>query len=315
MPHEKPGASWGCSKKGCLGCLALLLLAALIVAAILTAERSREPDPISQEILRELPVARFPLEEGPKPIVGQGPLGHVQLAISAAQIVVRPGKPGDPIRVEADYDASVWTLAERFTERDDGDWNFELRVAPRAGYLSLLLHPGRAQNPPRVLLLLPPGCPLALGGKVGPGGSDLELGGLSITQVALELGAGEHSLSFEEPTSEPLELVQLAAFMGSLRVSGLGNASPEKIRLTSRAGETHIDLRGAWRGNGDVGIRCGVGECQVRVPDDVGLDILRAHVLFGDQRVRIDDNRILPPDAPRLTLSVQAIAGDLRIRD
>ena len=316
MTQEKTGATRGCFKGGCLGCLGLLLLAALAVAAIVATSRFHEPDPRSQEIVQELPaVAHFPLESGPSSLVpGEGPVGRVRLAISAAQIDVVPGQPGDPIRVEADYDGSVYSLAERFTEQENGDWEFELRFAPRAGFLSLLLHPDRDQSP-RVVLLLPPDWPLELGGEVSTGASYLELGGLSITQVSLELGAGDHSLSFHEPTPEPVSLVELDASMGSLRVDGLGNASPDKIRIKSRAGEVRIDLRGDWRGDSDVGIRCGLGECRIRVPDDVGLDIDDLSVTFGDKQLRIDQDRVLPPEAPRLTLSVHALAGEVQIKD
>ena len=62
--------------------------------------------------------------------------------------------------------------------------------------------------------------PFALEGRVGIGESIIELGGLSVLAVDLDLGTGSHTMKFDEPTPAPIDSFDLTASIGELRVSG-----------------------------------------------------------------------------------------------
>jgi hypothetical protein len=43
-----------------------------------------------------------------------------------------------------------------------------------------------------------------------------------------------------------------------------------------------IDLKGAWLRDAEVSVRCGIGLCLVRVPQDVGLEVLSTDITLGE---------------------------------
>ena len=135
-----------------------------------------------------------------------------------------------------------------------------------------------------------------------------------IAEIDLEFGIGEHVLSFAEPLPLPMKRLRLDTSIGVLAVDSLGNASPRLVELRHTVGETRIDLHGSWRTDADVQIWCGIGECDVRVPDDVNVELERASVLIGESGSSLRRDRPQPnPAAPTLKLSVSAQIGELKV--
>lgn len=339
----------GWLKGGCIGCLALAALGVLAIGLGVVFElrqAAREPEIETVERSIELPgqaaieadgtvadgtVATDtgaveqppgggaladmpdipPIQTSPALGVENDTMaGRLVLDLSAGTFVIRPGEPGEPMRLEADFDTGSFEVEESFDSDDTGGWIYRVSFGPKGGFFGLLR--GK-ENRNHLELVVPRGRPLSIEGDIGLGRSEIDLGGLWLDSVDLELGAGEHELEFSEPTRRPLELLQLKGSMGELTLRGVGNASPKKVAVEQGFGESSIDLRGPWLQDSEVDVDFGFGACRVRLPEGVRVEVERGEVSMGEQRVVRRDEDDLPPDAPTLVIRASGSAGELRI--
>lgn len=306
------GGKRGCLRTGLVGCglaAGVGLIGLVVVAALALVAATREVRIEEVDAVRRVPSA----EEIPPPsaALAGGRPGRVVLDVRWARFSIRAGLAGDPLRLEGSYDARGFDLTEGYEEAAGGGWIYRVRLVPRG--LALFYDDEDAPN--RLRLTLPPDTPIALEGAIGTGQSDLALGGLWLTAVDLELGIGEHEIGFDEPLREPLERFRLDTSLGELRVLSLGNASPATVDVSHSIGEVEIDLSGDWRRDATASVRCGIGECSVRLPRDVRVDLSRPSVLIGEVDAPPPRDRILGPDVPTLALSVSGRIGEVQIRD
>jgi hypothetical protein len=312
-------------KYGCFGCLALaggmvLILVLLGVAAWWQSGKERIPE--HRALTQSLPSTRSPeTYEGQDdrerfpgfrlddPAVA-GRAGRVELRLRAGSFRVEPGPEGSAIEVEASFDRNRFRLEQSYETGPDGGWTYHLEFGAK-GFLSLLgIGDG---DEPQVTVILPRGVPFHLRGDIGMGESKLELGGLWLTGAALDLGMGEHTVVFGEPLHAPMERLTVNGGMGELNLSAIGNASPERVEVRQRMGALTLDLTGRWQRDADVRTRCSLGECSVRVPDDVGVRLTRARVTIGERSGGLRDRPRPGPDAPELRIDASQSIGELRI--
>lgn len=323
----------GCFKKGCIGCGIGTLVLALIpvaVALLAIANRPGPEDLRSQELTQPLPALpsspsptaeALPGDEAASPqagtlesqelgstlVGGEEPVRLV-LRLSKGSFRVIPAPPGEPLRVEADYDAERFVLEQHW---DAEDRRYDVRFDSKGGWLSMS---GNRRGRERVTVHVPRGYPLIIEGKISMGESHLELGGLWVREVDLDLGMGAHEVSFSEPTSKPVERFSLDGSMGELNVTSLGNASPQKTRIDLSMGELDANLSGAWKLDAEVDVRCGMGECNVRTPDDVKVVVERASVGIGESRNRRrGEVTEFPAGTPTLTIRASGSIGEVTV--
>ncbi len=311
----------GCFRTGCFGCLGVLLLAVvlpLIWGFIEIARGVPEGERQTRDMARILPGGSAAPDAGQQVTVPPAALagGRVILDISMAEFSIEQGPAGDPIRVEADYDTRTYELVEEFTGEGELGWTYNLRFRPSVSWLRRLLA-GTDEQHGKVRLILPRGTPMSLAGNVGIGESKLELGGLWLTDVDLDIGIGSHTIRFSEPLPQPLEALRLDSSLGEVRVHGVGHASPHQVRLGHSVGEVRFDLRGDWRNDSEVEIACGIGECDVRLPgDEVNVELVRAAVTIGEARhPRREKLAQAPPGAPTLRVDISGTIGEVSVDD
>lgn len=319
------GKRSGCWKYGCLGCLGLvavgLVLGAVVIGLVLLAgskESRFEPVDLVQEAPRVRVERIHPDEAASSGLprlpdaLGSDGRGKIVLDVSMCRFDIEPGPAGEPIRVTGKYDVESFDLAQDYATDGENGWTYELSFR-RKGLLALFVEHEGTGN--RLRLIVPRDLAFALEGRVGIGESELELGGLNLLDVDLELGTGAHEVSFSEPVVEPLERLHLNGSIGETRVYGVGNASPASFRLSHSIGETTVDLRGPWRNDATVEYRCGIGACILRPPRDVGLVLEDAGVMIGESNLfRLQDWPEPPPGSPTLTLSMTGKLGEVRIQ-
>ena len=334
-------ADKGCFKKGCFGCLAVVVvliaipLLLMAMGFVMGAPEKRRESQVLEQILPELPVEPQSVEaepgapdpEGPgegefttdyveRPLmprfVGTPPTGRVELDLDMGDFTVEPGPADGGMRVEADYDTGTYELEERYEEQEDGTWVYQVRFRSKISWFRRLWGDNKVEN--NIKIIIPRGRPMEIGGKVGVGQSQIELGGLWLTDVELGLGTGEHQLSFSEPLVEPLPRLQVEGSVGEMRFLGIGNASPATTSIESKVGELRVDLTGDWRQDGEVDIQSSVGDCRVTLPDNAHVDIDRASISVGERRFDdLEPGEPLPEDAPTITLRVAGSVGELSI--
>jgi hypothetical protein len=149
------------------------------------------------------------------------------------------------------------------------------------------------------------------------GASTLDLGGLTLAAVDLKLGAGQHEVEFREPTVGPLALLQVDSSMGALRFSDVGNASPRRVEVELGMGQLDLDLAGAWRGDSEVELDVGMGDCLVRLPesDEASGIVKDTDVAFGERTIDGDVAEAdAPPGLPRVHIRATGAMGHIDIR-
>lgn len=318
----------GCLKIGCLGCLIVVGLPVVVISILFVIGMATGPDePIWEETAQshdlprvgsaELPRGGTELQQlSPQGIPGGG---VIRLNTTMMTLRIEPVDADEPLRLEADYDRASYDLEEKFVEEDDGGWVYDLDFDSRLGAIRSMFRTGKVQND--LVLYVPRGVKIKLEGNIGTGESVLELGGLSLTDIDLNVGTGSHRMKFSEPLPEPVESIVVRGGVGEMALTDVGNASPSKLRVDHSIGEFRIDLEGDWRNDAEVYASSSIGETRISLPDGgVKVDLRAGRVSIGetDRRglTRLErrlEEEPLPEGAPRITLHLSHSIGELRI--
>jgi hypothetical protein len=234
--------------------------------------------------------------------------GTVELDVRYAELIVVPGRPGEPIRLEADYDAAKFELEQSLVENAGGVWTYRLEFGLRRSlWLSMM---GTSSN--RLRLFLPPGVPFRVQGEVRMGAGEFELGGLAVRSVDLECRMGGLLLAFSDPLPEPMERLAVSGRMGGGEIGRLGNASPRLVSVEQRMGGFELDLRGAWRDDSTIRLDFGMGGASVLSTDEANVRIGERSVSMGD--LQVADLGEPDPALPTITIDVVGAMGGVDIR-
>lgn len=290
-------------KLGCLGVIAVVVLSAAWVGAIFGTAylRGQRELVVKQELSRELP-------DRPQQPAGEvAAAGRVVLDLTVGEFFVRPGAPGDPIRVDAKFDERSYRLTESWEEAADGIWIYRLLFEETSWFKDGGLRALLGGSFPRIEIRLPPDVPLALEGHFGKGGSELDLGGLWLTEVDLNAEKGGFNLYFAEPLAVPLERLAVHAKQGGASLRRIGNASPRRLEVVHRMGGLSVDLQGQWVCDSEIRIVSSMGGAGVVLPRDVSIEGLEDR-----------DLRLSPPSdpeipLPRLHMSISESFGEVKV--
>ena len=274
------GKSW--LKYGCFGCLGLVGLVVLLVAgAFGVALLQVRSEQVEEHILTPaVPLAAVaPETEAGEPgtlLPPQEGEGKVVLDLSHAEFDVVPGRPGEPLRVEATYDKKSYVLEETLETLEGLPWTYSVRFRRTAGSgLLNALKQLLGGTQPEVRVVLPVDVPLHLEARTGQGGVRMDIGGLWLKTADLDFSQGGFELRVSEPLRVPLERLTINGSMGGFAVSHLGNASPRRLEVDFSMGGMMLDLRGRWVNDSDISITTSMSGGVVRLPRDVvieGLD-------------------------------------------
>jgi hypothetical protein len=301
--------------------LVILLILAVIGLAMGVpdpdfVEQDRSADPPADSRVTGGPAAtpglarRFRTGETEIPVAAPG---RIVLDLSMGEFEVEAGLAGEPIRIEASYDQGSYELEESFDPGGRNGWEYRVEFGRSIAMFRQVFGPKQIRN--RVRIVIPRDLPFELEAELGLGESRLRLGGLWLVAADLQFGAGDHGVSFDEPTPVPLELFRADGSAGELRFSDIGNASPREVSITLSVGDSTVDLGGAWSVDSEVRISQGLGALAVRLPDDdVAVVLERARVMIGERRVRRSRERPEPPEeAPTVQVDVSSLVGEVRV--
>jgi len=279
-------------------CWALILIGAAIVG-------SRTESVVRQEFRREIdrPTSSDVQLTQPAPLVGEGLL---MLDFTVGDFVIQPGEIGEPIRVEAEFDTSSYSLEESFESGDGDGWVYRVTFRQtgliRDGGLRVLF----GASYPELRVFIPPDVPVALRGRFGKGGADLELGGLWLTDVDLELEKGGLDVNVGRPLVAPARSFRVHGKQGGMSTSLIGNASPAVVDIYWRQGGSSVDLRGHWVNDSEVSVRSRMGGNHIQLPRGVrieGLPGRRPLLAPSDEEVSL----------PTLRMSTSSAMGGQQI--
>ncbi len=336
------GGRRGCFKFGCFGCLLVLALVVGVPALLALVGLSLgSPDPNFEAVAQRQLLPEF-LEqtesdqgEAQEPASSLTDLedleggresnhlkldaelapprpGRVRISMEMGDFEVVSGPPEQGIRLEGDYDEATFDLIEDFQLQDDGSWTYSVELKNKVSWIRRIWGTHDVQN--ELKLILPRGYPMALEGSLQVGRSEIDLGGLWLTRVDLELKTGEHELRFSEPTARPVEEIAVDGAWGEIRIGSLGNASPRIASLKGLGGEFDVNLEGGWLRDAQVDVQFKFGQCNIRLPAQARVSIDRSRMSFGERRIRdLEASEELPEDAPTLHLELEGAFGEMRV--
>jgi hypothetical protein len=111
--------------------------------------------------------------------------------------------------------------------------------------------------------------------------SNLQLGGLSISHLDLDIGASDCEVSFDDPNQCKLERLIVDAGASSLYMDRLGNANFEELDFDGGVGSYEIDFSGDFKFDAEAYISVGLGSIDIFIPEHVGVRLLADGGLFS----------------------------------
>jgi hypothetical protein len=285
----------GCLRFGCLSVVIVVgaLLGWTVIVFGVAFVGSKTESVARQELRRDIdrPSAAATIRP-PEDLHGKG---RLILDFTVGEFSIRPGRAGEPIRVEANYDTSAYVLEETFESDANASWVYRLTFREtgviRDGGLRVLF----GASYPDLRVHIPPDVPIELLGRFGKGGADIELGGLWLTEIDLELEKGALDVNIGEPLVEPARTLRVHGKQGGMSMSRIGNASPSEVDIFWQQGGSSVDLRGEWVNDSEVTVRSRMGGNRLQLPRGVRIEGLPGRG-FGlgptDQEVSVPTLRI-----------------------
>jgi N-terminal domain of toast_rack, DUF2154 len=116
--------------------------------------------------------------------------------------------------------------------------------------------------------------PFDLNLAAGVSESRLEMAGLKIRRLRLRGGVGKTEVTFDKPTGQVLNSLDVESGVGELIIHGLGNAQVEQVDLKGGVGHTELDFTGELgTANMQARIKVGVGAVRLTIPREADVEI------------------------------------------
>jgi hypothetical protein len=229
---------------------------------------------------------------------------------------IKPGEPNGRVQVEGRFSEALYELTQR-TETQDGKARTTIRFRSKAPmWARMLAGMGNDDNNrPRLTLLIPPAVPIELSLNVTMGESRIDLGGLTLSDLELELSMGNHEVDFRQPVVDGVTRLRLNARMGDVRVVNLGNARAKSVDASGSMGNLTADLGGDWRpgSEAELSFTQSMGEVRVNVPTNVRLEADVRDSNGDIHKVPGDSDETKDPKAPVIKMRVSSSMGEARV--
>lgn len=188
----------------------------------------------------------------------------VRVEYGAGHLVVRPASPALLYQMEMRYDA------------DRTDPLYEYRADThtlRVGIEHHNYHFAGDEKGGDLRLGLARNVPVDLSMELGAVEADLDLSGLSLERMHLEIGASETSVRFDTLNRSRMKSLDMNVGAASVHVEHLGNANTPDVQVKVGVGSADLDFSGDWSGDMELSTQVALGSVTLRVPRDVGVRI------------------------------------------
>jgi hypothetical protein len=309
---------------GCFSIVAVIVLGVVIAVfwARATLAEHGDPNPTRNERTIALgePVVEAPDRAGTPGAAAKGaatggePL-RLTLDLEEGIFIIRPGPPAAQVKVEGTYAEGLFELTESHAAAQ-GRTTIRFRSkAPAWARMLGGMESGGPGGRPTVTVLIPAGVPIDLSLRVSLGESRIDLGGLTLRELGLDLSMGNHEVDFREPVVDVLRRVRLEARMGNISVDNLGNARAQTIDTSGSMGNLTVDLAGAWQpgAGADLSFTHSMGELTLNVPRQVRLETNVSSSMGQVNKDPAGAAEAAAPDAPVVRLRMSTSMGEGRV--
>lgn len=198
-------------------------------------------------------------------ISGEGPM-DVRVRYGAGRFSLGPAQEGLLYEMQLRYDE------ERFEPVAELDGNrLELGVEGLGKDIRI----GKGRDRGELELYLGRDVPMDLTLDFGAVRADLDLGGLSLTDLDLSTGASESTVDVSEPNPTRMDVARFEVGAADFTVRHLGNLHADRIEMDAGVGEVTLWLTGDWRADTRLAIDMGLGKLQLRIPEGLGIRLTK----------------------------------------
>jgi len=264
-------------------------------------------------IAGELAAQEWTTSSFARPLTATDPV-RVELRMHSGELEVRGTDAPELYRFWVNYDASRTTAVHRVA--DDGTIHLGLE---RGELRSRLAGGDRLEN--ALGLALSTAVPLDLALQFGAVQAALDLTGLALRGLTLEVGAADVALLLRAPNPEALDRVSLSSGAAAFRGVGLGYLRAAVLEVRSGVGDLELDLGGLDRDDTDLRLSLAVGSVEITVPAGVGIRLRKRTLLTvveAPELVRDSGNEYFSSNwegaEVRLTIDLSSAIGSVRIR-
>jgi hypothetical protein len=125
------------------------------------------------------------------------------------------------------------------------------------------------------------GVPLDLRVEFGAGDAVLQLGGLSVSNLAVSTGASDATVRFDAPNPIVLDRLKFEVGAAGFKAINLGNARARSLIVEAGAGDVDLDFGGHWTNDVTLDLTAALGAVHVHVPRGVVLDQTGSKIVIG----------------------------------
>lgn len=159
--------------------------------------------------------------------------------------------------------------------------------------------------------------PMELEISAGAYDGDFELGGLALTNLTINDGAADVSLSFSELNLAEMSEFNYSTGASDVRMEGLANANFERFIFNGGAGDYTLDFSGDLQRDATVSVDCGLSDLTLIIPQGVNvvitIDSALADINLGDGWSQKGTVYSQEGDGPTLTIIINMGAGEITI--
>jgi hypothetical protein len=188
-------------------------------------------------------------------------------------VYIEPAAPGEPLSVEAHYDAHDYRLEEIVDEENPGA--YRLRFLADSSRLITGLKQGLLGGQPHLRIRLPLDTPMELKLLQRNGGAIVDLSGLHLNNVEFDIGGALLKVDADDRLRGNLERFSVKGSQGGVVLESLNLMQPKRIDIDFRMGQTQFDFRGPWEADTTVNLSLSLADAIVRLPRNAlvkGLD-------------------------------------------
>ena len=175
---------------------------------------------------------------------------------------------------------------------------------------------------PRLDLVLGTARPFTLSIETGASEDQFELGGLPLTRLVLNHGAGKVMLCFSSPNPTRMSMLKLSVGAAALEARGLANASASEMVVEGGAAGVQLDFDGMLSCDCRVRIATALAGVELSIPAVVAAEITSSSFLGGAEAdagfTRRGDahctRAAMDGKTPLLTIRNESALGGLRLR-
>jgi hypothetical protein len=235
---------------------------------------------------------------------------RVAVSYGAGTFTVRPAEQGLLYRMQLRYDEDVFEPRAEFV-------GSRLRLGVEGGRRSW--RAGRRHDGGEMVLTLGRGIPMDLDLEFGAVRADLDLGGLSLTDLDLRTGASESRVDVSEPNPLSLRKASFQVGAADFTARRLGNLNARNLAVDAGIGSVSLWFDGTWQQDAEVAVNMGLGSLELRFPEGLGVKLTKDSFLtsLDSQGLVKRGDAYYSPDwerAPRkVTIRVDAAFGSVKV--